>query len=205
MFFFDINLDLITSYHAVKKNPEEVNRLLNLYHENHSENYYYRINYYSNDPNDITAKFIYLNKYSFRGIYRLNRDGTSAQTFSDKQYLKLHIGSRIYKCSKLLTGVSICAMDFSFIEPKQGDFVYLDPPYHKSGERFYTRIPFNEKEQIRLRNFVHELTDKGVKIMLSNTAFIRDRYKDFHITPVRVAYSINEQRNHVNELIITNY
>ncbi|KJV69838.1 D12 class N6 adenine-specific DNA methyltransferase family protein [Orientia tsutsugamushi str. TA716] len=130
----DINLDLITSYHAVKKNPNEVNRLLNLYHKNHSENYYYKIrdNYYSNDPNDITAKFIYLNKYSFRGIYRLNRDGTSAQTFSDKRYLKLHICSRINKCSNLLAGVSICAMDFSFIEPQQNDFVYFDPPYHES-------------------------------------------------------------------------
>ncbi|KJV54620.1 D12 class N6 adenine-specific DNA methyltransferase family protein [Orientia tsutsugamushi str. Karp] len=163
----DINLDLITSYHAVKKNPNEVNRLLNLYHKNHSENYYYKIrdNYYSNDPNDITAKFIYLNKYSFRGIYRLNRDGTSAQTFSDKRYLKLHICSRINKCSNLLADVSIYAMDFSFIEPKKGDFVYLDPPYHQSGERFYTRVPFDEKEQIRLRDFVYELhTIKVLKL-----------------------------------------
>ncbi|KJV55929.1 putative site-specific DNA adenine methylase [Orientia chuto str. Dubai] len=39
----------------------------------------------------------------------------------------------------------------------------------------------------------------------NNTTFIRDLYKNFHITPVRVTYSINEQRNHVNELIITNY
>ncbi|KJV54473.1 D12 class N6 adenine-specific DNA methyltransferase family protein [Orientia tsutsugamushi str. Kato PP] len=56
-FLSDINLDLITSYHAVKKNPNEVNRLLNLYHKNYSENHYYKIrdNYYSNDPNDITA------------------------------------------------------------------------------------------------------------------------------------------------------
>ncbi|CAM81108.1 DNA adenine methylase [Orientia tsutsugamushi] len=208
-FLSDINLDLITSYHAVKKNPNEVNRLLNLYHENHSENHYYKIrdNYYSNDPNDITAKFIYLNKYSFRGIYRLNRDGTSAQTFSDKQYLKLHICSRINKCSKLLTGTSIYAMDFSFIEPKKGDFVYLDPPYHQSGERFYTRVPFDEKEQIRLRDFVYELNNKGVKIMLSNnnTAFIRDIYKNFFITHIPVTYSINQKRNLVNELIIINY
>ncbi|WP_371223809.1 DNA methyltransferase [Orientia tsutsugamushi] len=30
-------------------------------------------------------------------------------------------------------------------------------------------------------------------------------YKDFNINTVRVVYSINEQRNPVNELIITNY
>ncbi|QES96077.1 hypothetical protein F0363_04675 [Orientia tsutsugamushi] len=85
------------------------------------------------------------------------------------------------KCSNLLHGVSIYATDFSFIEPKKGDFVYLDPPYHQSGERFYTRLPFDEKDQIRLRDFVYELTNKGVKIMLSNTntTFIKDLYKDF--------------------------
>ncbi|WP_231966162.1 hypothetical protein [Orientia tsutsugamushi] len=37
------------------------------------------------------------------------------------------------------------------------------------------------------------------------TAFIRDLYKDFNINTVTVVYSINEQRNPVNELIITNY
>ncbi|KJV71292.1 putative site-specific DNA adenine methylase [Orientia tsutsugamushi str. TA716] len=63
----DINLDLITSYNAVKNNPNEVNRLLSLYHKHHSKDYYYKVkNKYSNNPNEITAKFIYLNKYSFR-------------------------------------------------------------------------------------------------------------------------------------------
>ncbi|WP_371222167.1 DNA adenine methylase [Orientia tsutsugamushi] len=207
-FLSDINLDLITSYNAVKNNPNEVNRLLSLYHKHHSKDYYYKVkNKYSNNPNEITAKFIYLNKYSFRGIYRVYKNGQSAQTFSGECYIKLHIASRINQCSRLLHGVSIYATDFSFIEPKKGDFVYFDPPYHKSGERFYTRLPFDEKDQIRLRDFVKELTNKGVKIMISNnnTAFIRDLYKDFNINTVTVVYSINEQRNPVNELIITNY
>ncbi|KJV51664.1 D12 class N6 adenine-specific DNA methyltransferase family protein [Orientia tsutsugamushi str. Gilliam] len=77
-------------------------------------------------------------------------------------------------------------MDFSFIEPKKCDFLSLDPPYHQSGERFYTRVSFDEKEQIRLRDFVYELNNKGVKIMLSNNnaAFIKDLYKDFFITQI---------------------
>ncbi|KJV54503.1 putative site-specific DNA adenine methylase [Orientia chuto str. Dubai] len=39
-------------------------------------------------------------------------------------------------------------------------------------------------------------------LLNNNTTFIKDLYKYFHITPVRVAYSINEQRNHVNELLL---
>ncbi|SPP23927.1 DNA methyltransferase [Orientia tsutsugamushi] len=141
-FLSDINLDLITSYNAVKNNPNEVNRLLSLYHKHHSKDYYYKVkNKYSNNSNEITAKFIYLNKYSFRGIYRVYKNGQSAQTFSGECYIKLHIASRINQCSNLLHGVSIYATDFSFIEPQQNDFVFFDPPYHKSGERFYTRLP----------------------------------------------------------------
>ncbi|QES96428.1 DNA methyltransferase [Orientia tsutsugamushi] len=39
----------------------------------------------------------------------------------------------------------------------------------------------------------------------NNTTFIKSLYKDFFITHIGVTYSINEQRNLVNELIITNY
>ncbi|KJV51989.1 D12 class N6 adenine-specific DNA methyltransferase family protein [Orientia tsutsugamushi str. Gilliam] len=42
-FLSDINLDLITSYNAVKNNPNEVNRLLSLYHKHHSKDYYYKV------------------------------------------------------------------------------------------------------------------------------------------------------------------
>ncbi|KJV72372.1 D12 class N6 adenine-specific DNA methyltransferase family protein [Orientia tsutsugamushi str. UT76] len=81
-FLSDINLDLITSYNAVKNNPNEVNRLLSLYHKHHSKDYYYKVkNKYSNNPNEITAKFIYLNKYSFRGIYRVYKTDNLLKIF----------------------------------------------------------------------------------------------------------------------------
>ncbi len=98
-------------------------------------------------------------------------------------------------------------MDFSFIEPQKDDFVYFDPPYHKSGEKFYTRLPFDENEQTRLKDFATELNDKNVKIMISNsdTPFIRNLYKNFNISTIKVKYSMPEHNKISDEVVITNY
>ncbi|KJV50741.1 D12 class N6 adenine-specific DNA methyltransferase family protein [Orientia tsutsugamushi str. Gilliam] len=39
-------------------------------------------------------------------------------------------------------------MDFSFIEPQQNDFVYFDPPYHKSGESSTLDFHLMKKDQL---------------------------------------------------------
>ncbi|HJD58142.1 MAG TPA: Dam family site-specific DNA-(adenine-N6)-methyltransferase [Rickettsia endosymbiont of Ceroptres masudai] len=205
----DINLELVTSYNAVKKNPDEVSKLLDSHKAQHSKEHYYQVisNNNSNDPAQITARFIYLNKYSFKGIYRVNINGEPSQTFSGRNYSKSDIASRLKQCSSLLAGTSICAIDFSFIEPQQDDLVYFDPPYHKSGEKFYTRLPFDENEQTRLRDFALELNNKNIKIMLSNsnTPFIRNLYKNFNINIIKVKYSMPENNKISEEVIVTNY
>ncbi|MCX4084128.1 Dam family site-specific DNA-(adenine-N6)-methyltransferase [Rickettsia hoogstraalii] len=204
-FLSDINLDLVTSYNAVKKNPEQVSKLLDCHKEQHSKEHYYQVrsNNDSNDPAKITARFIYLNRYSFKGIYRINIDGKAAQSFSGRDYSKSDIAARLKKCSQLLAGTSICALDFSFIEPQKDDFVYFDPPYHQSGEKFYTRLPFDENEQIRLQDFAKELDNKGVKIMISNsdTPFIKNVYKNFNINIIKVKYSMPEH----NKIMVWTY
>ncbi|CAK6536966.1 MAG: site-specific DNA-methyltransferase (adenine-specific) [Candidatus Midichloria mitochondrii] len=85
--------------------------------------------------------------------------------------------------------------------------MYFDPPYHKSGEKFYTRLPFDESEQTRLRDFALELNNKGVKITISNsdTPFIRDLYKNFNISTIKVKYSMPEHNKTADEVIVTNY
>ncbi|WP_425364079.1 DNA adenine methylase [Candidatus Tisiphia endosymbiont of Hybos culiciformis] len=105
--------------------------------------------------------------------------------------------------------IELCsfAASIPFIEPKENDFVYFDPPYYQAGERFYTRLPFDENEQIRLRNFVKELTSKGVKLMISNsnTDFIREIYQDFTINTIDAKYALTGQKSITRELVITNY
>lgn len=207
-FLSDINLDLTTSYNAIKNTPDEVCNLVNNHEQNHSKDYFYRIKDISNsnNPSVISARFLYLNRYSFRGIYRLNIDGDLKVNCSNRTY-KSKIADRIKQSSDLLKSATIYAGDFSFIEPSADDFVYFDPPYHQSGEDFYTRLPFDESEQTRLKAFIDALTLKGVKIMLSNneTNFIVNLYKGYNIRTLEVRYSINNDTSTKKEVIITNY
>jgi DNA adenine methylase len=208
-FLSDINLELVTSYNTVKKNPYAVNSIFEQHRHNHSKKYYYQVrnNNNSNDPTIITARFLYLNKYAFKGIYRINKNGKLGISFSTKQYGTADIDQKLQQCSNFLSDTSIYATDFSFIEPKENDFVYFDPPYHQAGERFYTRLPFDENEQIRLRDFAKELTSKGVKLMISNndTEFIRRIYQDFTVNTIDIKYAITGQRKISKEVIVTNY
>ncbi len=73
-FLSDINLDLTTTYNAVKRDLPKIIALCQLHKQRHSKEYYFQVRNNqaaSNDPAEITARFLYLNRYSFRGIYRL--------------------------------------------------------------------------------------------------------------------------------------
>ena len=91
-----------------------------------------------------------------------------AVSFSGDTYKK-DISKLINQSSQILAKVTINSNDFSFIEPKRGDFVYFDPPYYGLSKGFYTQIEFDEKEQIRLAQFAKNLSNNGVKIMISNS------------------------------------
>ncbi|WP_375319185.1 DNA adenine methylase [Candidatus Tisiphia endosymbiont of Oplodontha viridula] len=210
-FLSDINLELVTSYNAVKKNPAKIIELCESYRLKHNKEYYNQVrdnNINSNDPTEITARFLYLNRYSFRGIYRVNKHNQILMSCSSRNYANSdNFITTLNQCSSTLQDTTIYAGDFSFIEPQANDFVYFDPPYHKSGECFYTRVPFGEDDQVRLKIFAMELSNKGIKLMISNsdTSFIRELYKDFNISTITIKYSISNYRRTSNEVLITNY
>lgn len=204
----DINLDLTTSYNAIKNTPDEVSKLSEIHEQNHSKEYFYQIrnNNDNANPSLISARFLYLNRYSFRGIYRLNMNDELKASYSARGY-KSKISDHIKQSSKSLQDATIYTNDYSFIEPTTNDFVYLDPPYHNSGEQFYTRLPFDESEQVRLKEFVDKLSLKGVNVMISNsgTDFITNLYRGYNIRIIDIKYAIDNSKTANKEVIITNY
>jgi DNA adenine methylase len=107
---------------------------------------------------------------------------------------------KLRACHRILQNADILYGDFLKIEPlvEAGDFVYLDPPYHRTDELSftkYTKENFTESDQVRLRDFVVRLHKRGAYIMLSNsnTKFIRDLYgaKQFHQFVVMAPRTVN--------------
>lgn len=119
-------------------------------------------------------------------------------------------------CSKALKNAKLISESFEKIldKVKEGDFVYLDPPYAalNSTSKVTTFNPtgFGQDEHLRLRDFCIELDKKGVKWLQSNSAspLIYDLYKDFKILKVETIKTLNfktNQRKSMPELIIMNY
>lgn len=95
-----------------------------------------------------------------------------------------------------------------------GDFVYFDPPYVPinitSNFTTYTKQGFGMVQQEQLRDLAKQLSQRGVKVMLSNsdTPTTRKIYDDpiFKLHEVQAMRYVNSKasgRGKVGELIIT--
>ena len=216
-FLSDSNLDLTIAYNVVKLDPPALIGELERHAKNHNETYYYRIRgqHGLQDPVDVTARFIYLNKTCYNGLYRVNKKGEFNVPMGS--YVNPEIVGRenILLCSAALQKAKIEYREFDAIDPAPGDFVYCDPPYHPVNSTSftkYTKLAFGEKEQERLRDFALRLHRQGIQVMLSNsdTPLIRHLYQGaiWHMATVQVPRIVNskpEGRGAVSELIITNY
>lgn len=164
---------------------------------------------------EIAARFIYLNKTCYNGLWRVNSKGEFNVPIGSAVNPAICQDDNLRVCHDALRDVEISERGFQEIEAGAGDFVYFDPPYHPlEGGSFtdYAKSGFGESEQIALRDFCHELNAKGAKFMLSNSdsKFIRELYQDeiFKVKTVQAPRMVNsrpEGRGAVNELLITNY
>lgn len=217
----DSNWDLMITYKAIQTNPYELIERLKIYESNHSDKYYYKRRskiFYKKilkNPIEIAARFLYLNRTCYNGLYRVNRSGNFNVPMGNYDNPSIVNEQRILACSRALQSAVIQYKEFHMTKPQNGDFVYFDPPYHPTDElsfTSYTKLDFTEKDQVRLRDFALELHKTGVFIMLSNsdTKFIRNLYdqKPFIIKTVSAPRMVNcksEKRGAVQEVLILNY
>ncbi len=216
IFLSDINEELITAYNVVKDNVEELIKLLKKYKSKHSKEFYYKIR--SQNPKtdlEIATRFIYLNRTCFNGLYRVNSKGQFNVPMGSYKNPQICNEKGLREISKFLKKDDIKVAQFydAVKNAKKGDFIYFDPPYYplkKESFTTYTKDNFLEEEQKKLAKVFRELDKKGCKVMLSNsdTDFIKDLYKGYHINFVQAKRMINcdaTKRGKINEVVITNY
>lgn len=235
----DINDDLIDTYNTIKSHHNllisELSSIQDEYIPLNAElrkDYYYKKrteynNYKLNHTNRIivqkAALFIFLNRTCFNGLYRVNSSGKFNVPMGLYKNPTICDEDNIRNISKLLQNVIITSTDYSeclnFID--NHTFVYIDPPYRpltqSSNFTSYTQSNFNDSEQIRLGNFVTDISKDGAKILLSNSDpknhdkndnFFDDLYHSFQIERISARRNINsnkDKRGYINELLISNY
>ena len=218
----DVNEELIRCYEAVKENPEGVSDRLRKYASRASENYYYKARAKYNNGmgrKAQAARFIFLNRTSFNGIYRVNTNGTYNVPYGHKEPPPLPTRKELIRASELLKNATLHKKGYtkvlSFKKLKAKDFVYLDPPYlpYKEGTAnftHYTDSRFDLEDHKKLAKMAKQISKKGCFVMISSSddPAIRELYGwGWHIykLPVTRFIAANGSRSEVSELIITNY
>ena len=217
----DINSELINMYIQVREDVEGVIRYLSSLDWTHEQSgsdpkevYYAVRGLFNNHRGEKTleqaARFIYLNKHCFNGLYRENSKGEFNVPFNGKLTGGSFDAEHLREVSKQIHDVMFMNGDFEdcVYYADKSDLVFLDPPYDNSFTD-YTSAGFERDQQVRVANIFKKLSDEGCYCMLTNhdTPLIRDLYKDYNIKVIDVRRSINRNGNDRKgkEVIITNY
>ena len=218
----DLNYELITTYQVIKTNVNALMKKLDQFHDQHSEEFYYEIRKQKFSKKiDIAARFIYLNKTGFNGLYRVNKNNEFNVPFNkkSKEKLKLYDQENLMNLHNFFNQnqIEFFNLDYQRIMEKAqpGDFVFCDPPYDFNpdviGFNAYNQNSFTQNDQINLANHLKALDQKNVMWMHTNhnTPLIRELYKDFVIIPIQTNRNINSKganrKNTGEEVIIMNY
>src|ERR1700691_5738320 len=210
----DSNPDMIAAYIAVRDNVEDLINILKRYKRD--KEFYLELRARTNDDGNVIrgARFIYLLKCGYNGLWRVNKSGQYNVPFGDNN-TKICDEELLRACSNRLKDTEIFCENFSRVvdRAEKDDLVYFDPPYipisKTSDFTSYTENGFSHLDQVKLRDVAYILKCRGVHVILSNSSspIVRMLYENhFNIHEVNCNRSINSnttRRGPVKEVIIT--
>lgn len=211
----DINPELIHFYKMVRWRPRVVATKLSEW--DMREDTYYHVRALS--PDKLTAearaaRFLYLNRLCFNGVYRTNARGefnvprgSRVPAMPETQEL-VRLGLRLRQANLLQA-------DFSetLAMAAHGDFIYLDPPYAGRGVRNrgeYGPGSFTASDVDRFYDCVSSASDKGAKILISyaDVPVIRKAFSKWKVSSLVVPRNVSgfsRGRGQAGEVFLQNY
>lgn len=227
----DYNRDLIELYRVIRDNPKGL--LEELKKHRNTKDHYYEVRAWDREASfrqrsaaERAARLIFLNKTCFNGLYRVNSrnefnvpfgDLKNPDFVSEKNLLKMSSFLRSRKNGHRLVTLKSGDYRAALRGAREGDFVYLDPPYDPLSKTSsfvsYQTSGFSSSDQEALRQEIDELTSRGVPVLLSNSAtpFIRKLFSDTsvfrtrRISATRTIGASVGSRGKTAELLIDNF
>jgi DNA adenine methylase len=215
----DANPKLVEVHKAVRDDVEGLMKALHaLPTEDWRERYYEVREAYNEGPwegIEHAARFLWLNRAGFNGLYRENRKGEFNVPVGRYSALRMPDPERFRAVSALLQDAELLCADFAEVieMADDGDQVYCDPPYVPLSETAcftgYCSKPFDIPEQKALALVARKAAFKGARVVLSNhdLPVVRNelypRSSGFkHVARPRVARAISRgARGRVAEVI----
>ena len=213
----DLNPALVEVYTVVRDEVDDLMEALEEMSGGASDpDFYYEVRGWDSEaltPIERTARFLFLNKTCFNGLYRVNRKGHFNVPFGKYKNPRVLNAPRLKAASAALQGVTIIESDFGQLvkHARRRDGVYLDPPYvplsATSSFTAYAAHPFTNEDHERLAEIYRRLVRRGVSAVLSNSdcPFTRGLYRGLNVERVRASRAINSvgsRRGAVSELLV---
>lgn len=207
----DTNKELINAYQQIKDNPEKVISALSKY--SNDEVSYYAIR--ESNPRSLSnkaARFYYLMRFSFNGMYRENQQGQFNVPYGHKTHLPVYDENHIMEASRVLGGAHLKCQSYktTLSHVKLSDSIYCDPPYvseYRTTFSKYNADQFSWRDQKKLAKIISTLASAGHNIVLSNSDCnsVRNLYTDLNHS-IHYKYSsisgTNNGRSHRGELLV---
>lgn len=211
----DTNAELVATYQTVRRSPNKITRLLKSYPYN--ERFYYRIR--ERKPRTSStraARFLYLNRACWNGLYRVNHSGSFNTPFGRYTNPGICDEAKIVTAAKALRKAVLQCGDFSVTlsRARKGDFAYIDPPFAArwSSSHFakYNAQLFSWADQVRLAQLALGLARKGVHILVSNAnqkSVVRmyAGFRYYRCTRRSLIAGKSDSRRVVHEALLSNY
>jgi DNA adenine methylase len=213
----DSNAELIGFYEVLRDNTEELIARLRRFKA--SEKGYYEVRAMEPIcPIDRAARFAFLNRLAWNGVYRVNKEGKFNVPFGKRipsemwDYPNLRAMARALKTASLFRG------DFEecTAAAESGDFVFIDPPYPRGandgmGFNRYTTRFFSYEDHERLARSASDLVSRGVLVMIAESAhpdistLYSERFNRLTIEGKALIAGKAEARRTVRELLLYSY
>ena len=236
IYAYDINSVLINVYKNIQNNKDELYKWITLYINEYDgidgtiinrkptsieeaktskESYYYwiRSKYNNIDKSTIecSALFMFINKTCFRGMYREGPNGYNVPYGHYKKTPTIISETELNYISDLIKNVEFKHSSFSdsIKNIKEGDFVYLDPPYapeHSKSFVGYVANGFNLDTHNLLFSEIKKLGK--IKFVMSNAKvqLVTDNFKEYNCDDIIARRAINSKNpgSTTTEVIIYN-
>jgi len=213
----DANPELMNAYEVVRSHSEKLCGKLKALKASYSQDTYYAVrSREETEPVARAARFIFLNKICFNGLYRVNSKGKFNVPFGKYKNPRIYDPEVLSIWGTLLLGAAIRCEDFgaSIGRSAKGDFLYADPPYLPRSKTAdftsYTSDKFTLSDHERLAASLVSASGRGALFLCSqgDSPAIRSLYKGFSISQVSVRHTVGAKaasRGKVDEVLIQNY
>lgn len=236
IYAYDINSDLINVYKHIQNNKDELFTFITSYINEYDnikgtvinrkakslveaktskESYYYWIRKKYNNCDKTTvecsALFMFINKTCFRGMYREGPNGYNVPYGHYKKTPTIINEVDLNNIYELIKDVEFIHSDFnkSIKNVKNGDFVYLDPPYAPVNSKSFVKYVadgFDLDAHKKLFTAIKKF--KNIKFVMSNAKveLVLDNFKEYNSEDIIARRAINSKKpgSTTTEVIIYN-